>query len=445
LQFIKFFGIIPLKKGILMVEVQKIDSANSIIKAKIENQELEEKKEKIAKQIAKKAKIQGFRPGKVPVKVVKKMYAEDIERDAVSEAIREVLDKGVKELGIEEILGEPQVTKFDKKDDGIEVEIKVFSKPEISVGEEYKECVPDVELPEVSDEEIEEELKKIAESMAETKVSEKEKLEKGDIAVIDFKGYIDGKPMENGSAEAYPLEIGSGSFIPGFEEQLEGMKVGETKKIKVTFPENYGAKEIAGKEAEFEVTLQEIQEKVPAEINDDLAKKYMNDENSTLETLKKYLKDSILQRKKAETFQPLKEKILECLLEKYQIDLPESIVEQEIDVIVGNEATKLSPAELKELKENPEKLEEFRKKFEDEAKDRVKLTFIIDAVAKKEGVEVSDEELSQVIYYEALMQGQNPQDVIKYYQEQGLIPVLKMNLTEEKLLNKLLEDKIKGE
>jgi trigger factor len=445
LQFIKFFGIIPLKKGILMVEVQKIDSANSIIKAKIENQDLEAKKEKIAKQIAKKAKIQGFRPGKVPVKVVKKMYADDIEKEAVSELVKEVLDEGIKQLGIEEILGEPQVTKFDKKDDGIEVEIKVFSKPEINIGEEYKECVPDVELPEVSDEEIEEELKKIAESMAETKVSEKDTLEKGDVAVIDFKGYIDGKPMENGSAEAYPLEIGSGSFIPGFEEQLEGMKVGETRKIKVTFPENYGAKEIAGKEAEFEVTLQEIQEKVPAEINDDLAKKYMNDENATLETLKKYLKDSILQRKKAEAFQPLKEKILECLVEKYDIDLPESIVEQEIDVIVGNEAAKLSPAELKELKENPEKLEEFRKKFEDEAKDRVKLTFIIDAIAKKEGVEATDEELSQIIYYEALMQGQNPQDVIKYYQEQGLIPVLKMNLTEEKLLNKLLEDKIKGE
>jgi trigger factor len=209
--------------------------------------------------------------------------------------------------------------------------------------------------------------------------------------------------MENGSAEAYPLEIGSGAFIPGFEDQLVGMKVGETKKIKVKFPENYGAKEIAGKEAEFEVTLQEIQEKVPAEINDELAKKYLNKEDATLDEFKKYIKDSIAQRKKAEAFAPLKEKILECLVEKYDIDLPEIIVEQELDVILNNEAAKLSPAEIKELQENPEKLKEFREKFRDEAKNRVKLTFIIDALAKKENVNVSDEELTQVIYYEALM------------------------------------------
>ena len=428
-----------------MVEVQKIDSANSVIKAKIDNNLLEEKKKKIAKKIAKTVKVPGFRPGKVPLKVIEKMYKEDIEKDAISEALQEVLNEGIKQLGEVEVIGEPQVTKFDKKEDGIDVEIKVFTKPEVNIDDNYKECVTDVEFPKVSDEEIEEELKKIAESMSESKVSNKETLEKGDIAVIDFKGYIDGKPMENGSAESYPLEIGSGSFIPGFEDQLIGMKVGETRKIKVKFPENYGAKEIAGKEAEFEVTLQEIQEKVPAEINDELAKKYMNDENATLETLKNYIKDSILQRKKAEIFAPLKEKILECLVEKYNVDLPQNIVDQEIDVIVGNEAAKLSPADIKELQENPEKLEEFRKKFEDEAKDRVKLTFIIDALAKKEGVDVSDEELTQILYYEALMQAQNPQDLIKYYQENGLLPVLKMNLTQEKLLNKLLEEKVKGE
>ncbi len=428
-----------------MIEVQKIDSANALIKAKIDNKIIEEKKKKIAKEIAKKAKIQGFRPGKVPLKVVEKMYGEEIKRDAISEAVKEILDEGIKKLENAEILGEPQVVKFDEKEDGIEVEIKVFTKPEVNIDETYKECVPEVTLPEVSEEEIEEELKKIANSMSETKVSQKETLEKGDIAVIDFKGYIDGKPMENGSAEAYPLEIGSGSFIEGFEDQLIGMKIGETRKIKVKFPENYGAKEIAGKEAEFEVTLQEIQEKVPAEINDELAKKYMNDENATLEDLKKYIKESILQKKKAEAFAPLKEKILECLVEKYDIDLPENIVEQELDVIIGNEAAKLSPAEIKELQESPEKLKEFRDKFVEDAKERVKLTFIIDALAKKEGIEVSDDELSQILYYEALMQGQNPQELIKYYQEQGLIPVLKMNLTQEKLLNKLLEEKIKGE
>jgi len=428
-----------------MANIEKLDSANSIVKATIENQDLEAKKDKIAKKIAKTAKIQGFRPGKVPVKVVKKMYGEDIKRDAINELIKEVLDEGIKALEIEEILGEPEIIKFDENDNGIDVEIKVYTKPEIKIEEEYKECIPEVGVPEVSEEEINKELEELAKTEAETKVSNKEIAGKGDIAVINFKGYINGKPMENGSAEDYPLELGSNSFIPGFEEQIEGMKVGETKRIKVKFPENYGAKEIAGKEAEFDVTLQEIQEKAPAEINDEFAKKYLGDENASVETLKEYIKNNIENRKKAEAFAPKKEEILECLVKKYEIDIPEGIVEKEVDVMVNNEAAKLSPAEIKEFQGNSEKLEEFRNKFKDEAKERVKLTFIIDEIAKKENIEVSDNELTQVIYYEALMQGQNPQDVIKYYEENNILPVLKMNLMEEKLLNKLLEDKAKGE
>jgi trigger factor len=426
-----------------MVEAKKIDSANSIIKAEIENQDLEAKKDKIAKQIAKKAKLPGFRPGKAPVKVIKKMYATDIEQDAISEAVREVLDEGLKALEIAEMIAEPEVTKFDKTEEKIEVEIKVFTKPEVNV-EDYKECIPEVDKIEVSDEEINEELQNIAKSLAEIKDSEKEVAEKGDIAVIDFKGFIDGREMENGSAEDYPLELGSNSFIPGFEDQIVGMKVGESKKIKVTFPENYGAKEIAGKEAEFEVTLKKIQEKVPAEINDDLAKKYLNDENATLENLKEHVKELILSRKKAEAFAPKKEEILECLVKKYEIDLPESVVEKEVEIMINQEASKMTPAEIKEFQENPEKVKELKEKLLPEAKDRVKLTFLIDAIAKKESVDVSDQELSQVIYYEALMQGQNPQDVIKYYQENNLLPVIKMNMIEEKLLNKLFDDKLKG-
>ena len=435
-----------------MANIEKLDSANSIIKETIKNQDIEAKKEKVARKIAKEATIPGFRKGNLKpkalerkVKAVKKLYGESIKRDAINELVREVLDEGIKALGVEEILGEPEIIKFDENENGIDLEIKVYTKPEIKIEEEYLECVPAVEVPEVSEEEINKELEELAKAESQTKVSNKEVAEKGDIAVISFKGYIDGKPMENGSAEDYPLELGSNSFIPGFEEQIEGMKVGETKRIKVKFPENYGAKEIAGKEAEFDVTLQEIQEKVPAEINDEFAKKYLGDENATVETLKEYIKNNILNRKKAEAFAPKKEEILECLVKKYEIDLPEGIVEKEIDVMVNNEAAKLTPAEIKELQENPEKLEEFRNKFKDEAKDRVKLTFLVDEIAKKENIEVSDNEITQVIYYEALMQGQNPQDVIKYYEENNLLPVLKMNLVEEKLLNKLLEDKVKGE
>ena len=149
-------------------------------------------------------------------------------------------------------------------------------------------------------------------------------------------------------------------------------------------------------------------------------------------------------RKKAEVFAPKKEQILECLVQKYEIDLPDSIVEKELEIMINNEAQKLSPAELKELQENPDKVKELREKLLPEAKERVKLTFLINAIAEKENIDVSDEELTQVLFYEAIIQGANPQEFIKHYQEHNLIPIIKMNLIENKLLNKLLEDKLKG-
>ena len=428
--------------------LERIDSANAVIKAEIKNEDLEKIKEKKAREIAKQVNIPGFRKGKLnakalerKVKAAKKLYAAEIEQEAINEALKNIIDENIKDLNV---IAEPEVTKFDRGEDKIDVEIKIYTRPEINIGEDYKECVPEVELPEISEDEINEELNNIAKQFAENKVSQKEVVEKGDIAVINFTGYIDGEKMENGSAEDYPLELGSGSFIPGFEEQVEGMKVGESKKIKVTFPENYGAKELAGKEAEFEVTLQEIQEKIPAEINDELAKKYLNKEDATLEDLKNYVKDYLLNKKKAEIYEPKKQEILECLVKKYDIDLPEAIVEKEVEVMINEKAQEMSPAQIKELQENPEKVKELKDELLPEAKDRVKLTFLIDEIAKKEKVEVSDEELTQIIYYEALMNAQNPTELIKYYQENNILPVLKMNLVESKLLNKLLDEKAKS-
>ena len=242
-------------------------------------------------------------------------------------------------------------------------------------------------------------LKKIAEAQSETKISQEETLKEGFIGIIDFTGYIDGEKMQNGSAEAYALEIGSNSFIPGFEEQLVGMKVGESKRIKVTFPENYSAKEIAGKEAEFDITLQEIQEKVPAEINDELAKKYLSNEEANLDELKKTIKESIQDRKKAEVFAPKKEEILECLVKKYEIDLPDSVVEKEVEIMINSETSKMTPAELKELQENPEKIKELKKIIKQVGGKTVFLTLIdiiLDPNFDEESFKIKQDELEEL-------------------------------------------------
>jgi len=219
----------------------------------------------------------------------------------------------------------------------------------------------------------------------------------GDMTLIDFEGFVDGVAFDGGKAEKFNLKIGSNQFIPGFEEQIIGMKYEEEKAVAVTFPAEYQSADLAGKEAEFKVKLHEIQEQVTPEINDELAKKLLQgDENATVDTLKEKLKEQI-----------------EALVAKFDFALPNNIVDQEVDAKINEKARTMSEEELNDFKENPEKVDALRDEVRDDAAASVKATFIVDALAKAEEVKVEDQEVSQAIYYEAMMSGQDPQEVIK--------------------------------
>ncbi|MRJ06899.1 MAG: trigger factor [Epsilonproteobacteria bacterium] len=425
------------------LKVSKIDSANYKIEGIISGEELAKEKKKIAKEWAKKVKLDGFRPGKVPVALVEKMYGAGIEEEALQKKVEEILKEANPQIE-GRIVGNPVIKKLDRKDNGdLEVEIVVGIEPQFEVGTAYKECIPQVELPQVSEEEIQRELERIQEEMGEWKVvTDKEReLKEGDTAIIDFVGYVNGEPFEGGSAEGYGLKIGSGAFIDGFEEQLKGMKVGETRTIEVKFPENYHASELAGQPAKFEVTLQEIQELKKGELNDELAQKYLNNDKATLEELKEVIKNRLLDQKKGEIYRSKWDEILECWLEKYQIDVPEEIVEQELENIINTEASQLSPAELEELRKNPEKIQQLKEKYLPEARDRVRLTFILSKLIETEGIKVDDNEILSQIYYEALLTGQDYKALYQYYKDNNLLPVVQMEIAKAKLLNALLEEK----
>ena len=424
--------------------VEKINEANAVIKIEVDNSAIDTKKDQVAKKFAKQVKVDGFRKGKVPVAVVKKMYKDAIEKEAIDELIKEEYEEGLKLLDIkqDDIVGEPIFTKFDRGEEKTEIEIKISLQPKVEI-EGYEEVIPEVELPTISDEEIDAKINEYAKQSAKPVDSDKEVVEDGDIAVIDFEGFIDGKEMENGSADNYPLEIGSNTFIPGFEEQVKGMKVGEEKEIKVTFPEEYGAKEIAGKEATFKVKLNKIQTKEIPEINDELAKDLLKMEDATVETLKEEIKKELLAAKKAEVFAPKKEELVEALLAKFDFDLPDTIVEKETEMTINQKASTMKPEEVKELTENADKLKEFQEEAKKEAAEKVKLTYIVDALAKKENVVVDDNQVLQVLYFEAIKAGQNPDDVYKYYKENNLLPAIKMSMVEEQLLSTLLDKKAK--
>ena len=403
-------------------KANRVDEANAVVSATITKETIDSNLDKVAKQAAKTMDIQGFRKGKVPVAVVKQRYAEKLTEDAEGEALRDILGAGLKELNIDnaDLVGEPSISKFDKKEDGsIDIEVSVACKPAVDLGD-YKSLLPAVEDKAVDAKEIDAKLEEMAAQSAPlTKIARKRMVRDQDHALIDFEGFVDGVAFEGGKAEKFALQIGSGSFIPGFEDQVIGMKYDEQKDITVTFPAEYQSADLAGKEAVFKVTLHEIQEKAAAEINDEFAAKMLpGEENVTVDTLKAKLEEQMKAEAKNKYYrEELKPAYLETLVEKLTFALPATVIDQEINQALNNKAREMAEDEIKVLQEDPSKVEALREELREDAQNSVKATFIVDALAKAESVEVSDQEVSQVLYYEAMQMGQNPQDVLKQYQD----------------------------
>ena len=426
----------------MKVTVNKVDDANIIVSGTIENSAVEENINKMAVQAGKEMKVDGFRKGKVPAHVVKKLHGDKLAQDAEGEVLRELIDAGMKEAGINpaDMIGQPTFKKYEKTDSGIDVEVEISTRP-VFEAEGHMDVLPAFDRPTASEKAIEEKLNEIAAQQSPyEKIKRKRMVRDGDMVLIDFEGFVDGVAFDGGKAEKFNLKIGSGQFIPGFEEQIIGMKYDEEKTVTVTFPKEYQSADLAGKEAEFKVKLHEIQEQVPAELNDELAQKLLQgEENATLEMLTDRVKTQIESTEISKLYnEDLKPKLVEALVEKFDFALPNNIVEQEIDAKINAKAREMSEEELNAYKENPEKVEALREEVRADAEASVKATFIVDALAKKEDVSVDDQEVSQAIYYEAMMSGQDPQEVIKYYQENNLLPAVKMGMIEDKLFGKML-------
>ncbi len=429
------------------IKSNQIDGANAEIEATISMDEVNKNLNKIAKELSKTASVQGFRKGKVPIAIVKKQYGERLTQDAEAEALRDVLSKGLDELGIknEELIGEPNITKFDKSDDKIEVAVKIATRPNINL-DKHEEMVNDFNKPEVSDEEVEKRITDLAESQASLKdITRNRKMKEGDTAVIDFEGFVDGEAFAGGKAENFELLLGSGQFIPGFEDQLIGVKRDEEVEITVTFPTEYQSKNLAGKEAMFKVKVNGIKVKDDVVIDDELAKKMLpGEENATLDELKKQVKIQIENEKLAKLYNDeLKPALLETFVEKLVFDLPEFVVEQEIDMALNKKASSMNEDEIKELRENADKLNELRETLREDAKRSVKATFIVDALAVEKNIKVEEQEVMQTIYYEAMQTGQDPQKTYEQYKEAGYLPAIQMSMVEDKVLSLLLNEKIK--
>lgn len=340
--------------------------------------------------------VQGFRKGKVPMAMVKKFYGiEVLYDDAVNFVIYETYPAALAENDIKPV-DYPKVDIVEigeGKDLVYTAEITTY--PEVELGE-YKGLEVKKPTYEVNDEEVEKQLASMQEKNARVTTKEEGTVEDKNIAVIDFKGYIDGNAFEGGEGTDFSLEIGSGSFIDNFEEQLIGLSVGDTKEVNVTFPENYGSEELNGKPAKFDVTVKEIKVKEVPALDDEFAKDAS--EFETLAELKEDIKKNLQKAEDQKAENEFEEAIITAVIENTKLDLPQVMVEKEIDHMMNDLENRLKYQGLTldqymEFTGNtPEKMRDFMK---ENAERKVKADIIIDAIAKAENIEATEEELKE--------------------------------------------------
>jgi trigger factor len=411
------------------VTVEKIDDINFIMSGTVENSVIEEKVAKLKNEAVKEAKSDD-------------KTDENIEQNAAGQVFQDFINAGIKEanLDVENILGQPGLKKYEQQDDCIYFEVEVAVSPEIDVDIDYKDIAPTYTKPTASAEEVEAKLAEFAQKQAPfTKLEKAKPIENGDVAVIDFTGFIDGKVFEGGSADKFKIKVGSQQFIPGFEEQLVGMEYGEQRDVIVSFPKDYSADDLAGKEAKFVVKLHEIQEQKAETIDDAFAQKILQKPDATLDTLKKQFAEQVTAEEISKIYMSeLKPKIVAALLEKFDFTLPNNIVEQEIDAKVREKTRGFSEEQHKMYMEDKGKFKELRESVREEARKSIKLALIVEALAKKEGIDVHEQEVIAALGYQATMTGQDPQALVQYYQDNNLMTSAKMGLTEDKLFGHIL-------
>lgn len=429
----------------MQVKAKFEDKVNAVASVNIPRQKIDDEIKALAQKASKSIKMDGFRPGKVPASAVMKRYEKELSKDAEQNLLKNAVDEALKELKKDgkELVAEPYFEKFERKDSGIETQLVLSFKPQVDL-KGYEALIPKFSAPKAEKKELDEKKKELLKSLATTEpIKSKRALKKGDFAKFDFEGFVDGVAFEGGKAENFTLEIGSGRFIPGFEDAMVGMKEGENKDIKVTFPKDYGAANLAGKEAVFKIKLHEIKELKIPELSAEILKQILPNEKAPSEKLlDERLSEQIENEKLFKLInEDLKEKFGEALLKKFDFDLPRGVVEQEIDVQFRNAWSGFSQKELDEIRGDSDKYQKKRESFRSEAQKSVKFTFVVDELARLRGVSVSDNEVVQAVYFDAYRYNQDPKALLESYQQQGILPAIKMSLIESKLFNDIFAPK----
>ena len=382
----------------MSLQVEKLEKNMAKITVEVPSEQFEKALTAAFNKNKSRFNIPGFRKGKAPQAMVEKMYGvEVLYEDAINEALDATYGDAVTESGLE-VVSRPEIDVVQvEKGKELIYTATVAVKPEVTLGE-YKGIEVEKASAEVTDEDIEAELKKVQEQNSRLITVEDRAVEDGDQTVVDFEGFVDGTPFEGGKGEDYPLTIGSHSFIDTFEEQLIGKNIGEECEVNVTFPEEYHAKELAGKPAVFKVTVKEIKRKELPELNDEFA-----GEVSEFETLEEYKNDvkaklSLTKQKEAATEN--ENHVVDKVVENATMDIPEPMIDSQVNNMVNDYARRMQSQGLsleQYMQFTGMTIDTLKEQMKPQAVKRIQTRLVLEAIVKAENITVSDEAVEKEI------------------------------------------------
>ena len=421
-------------------KVEKTKNANEVkLEITVEAEKFNDAIKKVYFKSAKYFNIPGFRKGKAPMNIVEKYYGKEIfYEDAFNEVAGDALDEAVKENDLY-VVSRPDidVTQIEKGKDLIFTAV-MQTKPEAELGKYKGVEIKKIEY-KVTDEDIEHELGHMQEHNARMITVEDRPVESGDIATIDFEGFVDGKAFDGGKAEDHELEIGSNTFIPGFEDQIIGMKIDEEKDINVKFPEEYFSKELAGKDATFKVKLHEIKKKELPKLDDEFAKDVS--EFDTLKELKEDIKKKQQKQNDDKAKYETEDAVIKAVCENVKVDIPSGMIETEVDNMIKDIEQRLSYQGLKleqYLQMMGKTTEEMRKEYEPQAIDSIKSRLALEAVIKAEKIEATEEEVDEKMKEMAKNYGKENDE--EFMKNENVRNYIKDGLTSQKAIEFLVKN-----
>lgn len=418
------------------VKVEDVSSIKKKLIFEVAPEQVDKEVRRAYKKIGKTAKVKGFRAGKVPESVLEKYYGAQMEQEVLTRLINDTYFKALQDNDIPAI-GEPNIVDSSGvvKGEAFTYEAEVEIKPEVTA-KDYTKLALEKEKLVVDPKVVDDRLEEMRTSRAQLEVTSRKKARKGDSVVIDFEGFVGDEAFAGGKGEDYLLELGSGSFIPGFEDQVIGMKREEAKDVEVSFPEDYGQADLAGKPAVFKVVLKEIKEKVVPELDDEFAKGFGVD---TLDELKEQLQTSYETQEKSRVENDLREKLVGALIERNQVEVPEAMIANQLSYMFDNISNRMKSQgmSVEMLGITPEN---FRENYRDTAIEQVSGNLILEAIGRQENIVAEEGEIDAKLEEISKMANAPLETVKKYYSGPEARSGLLAQITEEKVISFLLEN-----